>query len=1431
MSMEAGLADDDRTIPYRITLDRSDVWQAVSDVETAATRIANSLSGLSTNMVSNAFAANLPGAPPAMGTALNPAMGAMWLAQQQAMAGMPMAMSPMAALAQDAFQQQALLAGPSPMGGFGPSFTKPFGGAPVIDPFRPTMSTPYNVNMGYLQQFGPTGAPGDPRRSRLIFGMGEGSVFDQLRVAAQMAVFGRTPNDNLEDSMYRQMERRRDYFGQNLAGLARFGMFDLGIGAVGGLLGGAAGMALGGPVGSAALGFAGSMVGGVVNQTIGALARPYERMSNEFANYVAPFVRESRLGGGIDTRERMGVMRDMARIVGSDSFFTSREYQELVRIGGETGMFRFTGQTSQALQGIKNLREAVVTLFKIGVPAREHLQTIDTMINQIGISPFNPQMFANTMGQLTIAAQSAGMSTSQMVQASAPAGQMFASQGMGLAQGQMIHARHLAIGGELQRRGVLAPADMAYFGGNEGLATALTGATAAGFRTPFGQTYLANLFAPGGANMLAAMQGQAIPFSQVISGASTLAQNPMRLRTLQALMPRLLHNTPGLQESFDETALQNFRDMFPGSVGPDGKANLEHFMAFQAVTQGWTDQQLNAQYSRVAGGGEAAAGIRRSIADEVGKRSMETRRGPSIPRRFQKFLDRTVRQGAVGFWADISDWGLDRADDVENFLYGTYRYKPGAVADLARGGGETHIARANRIMEGLGTVGTAYGGPADPMAADWDTGRRLAIKDAVGRHDVQEQFLQLAQSQGGMTAAQAQGTLANMLAGAGTGPQAEAILNRVTALPTTLNTALSQVTADFRNRNSAFREDLDRAIASDTTLRTNADRDVARRITRNQLSEAQAAALDPDMVRRAQTVVGMVTTKKRQSQQVHVRALEALRSYRDNDDPSARALGRAGLRRLDGRESEFWAIDDEDARYDAFSQAIHGKRYADLDDREQRQVGYAMAASGEGQASPFDRDPLGTAAIDVSLVASATLAGAMFGGLPGAAVGFVGSSVGVLGASLGQRAFSGRESRAGRFYRQGDQRFLDERMLGLEQTNKRLETQAREMGGKLGDAAKYGSGGEQVANAGMLKRMTLAQLAMASGGDRGRFDALLAQAGLSKDDDLKAILNESGLNTTNFDRGVVDSYFKDVESRIGQFGGMQSDVLWGAWEDLSTRKPEDLAKNFGRFVTRERDLDRIREGGSPLSEDERRRVRDAFGLGAWDLRGGKAQALGSALEGTGADVDKTMAMLMLLEQDNEAALKLGLSGGLVRSLRRVGSSLSGGQLDTESLVPVFRQMGYDAEGAQEVAQDYVNRQADGSLDKEELKAKFLQAAGGILRGGYVGESLGGGTFAGQGILGAAAGSGLTASEQEQARFAQALENFTNKFSQAEFPKLSGEIAQLQEVIGRKDGATGLAGAIQKLDNTLTPLAKAAEGGMMNVRLKDIETNDKLKIET
>jgi hypothetical protein len=650
-------------------------FQALTD---AAYRAANSLSAISTNAIgqtaqAQGFANGVPATPPGMPPFA--AYGAFQAAMYGAQAS---PFSPQASIARDMFASQMAMMGPMGMGAAGGAgnlampggIATPFGD-PTVNPFLRAGAANYQLPTPLLAGAGAPGQPFDPVRSRFLMGTGEGSLLNSLYQMGIRSATGGVVSDNLEDPIRRKIERMQEYTADNLyrigmggAGLAAsFGGAGLGAmagaGLSTGLLGGAAALPLG---------LAGGLVGGLVAPMaidyLDRRASVYRTGAREMRDYMTPYVRGDRLGGGLTMRETQKLTRDLEHTVAKDQFFTAEDYRTLIGMAGETGMFQFAGDKEQAMKSLENMSKSVKTLFALGVSSRDQLGQISIALNQFGVSAAsNPQQLANVFQTFAGYAQSAGMSLPQLTQAAAPAAQMFAAQGIGPLAGATIAGQNLGLAGAYFRSGGSA-FDNAYFGGSQGFAQSLTNATGSMLRSPLGQFMTASAMAPGSGVMGNILSGRGTSALDFVNSMGGYAMDPLGYLGQQARMPELTQGLGGvIQPAVIESALATYREMFK----VEGPIDADHFLGF-LMRMGVAENEALAMVKAIQKMPQLAADMRRSARDQSTLGAIERRRQMSVSRRVEKFMERNLDPIATGLTTGARELSLDALDGTANFL-------------------------------------------------------------------------------------------------------------------------------------------------------------------------------------------------------------------------------------------------------------------------------------------------------------------------------------------------------------------------------------------------------------------------------------------------------------------------------------------------------------------------------------------------------------------------------------------------------------------------------------------------------------------------------------------------------------------------------------------------------------------------------------------
>jgi hypothetical protein len=655
-------SDDPTQFDARSNQSAQNLNQAADAFDSASSRLSQSVSALSTNLLGQIQQVQSGQLAQAVAPGMNPfaQMGAL------AAASYGRGMNPYApqmAMAQDMYQRQAQMS----LAGMGAAgIMTPFGD-PTINPFMTPTQPMYALPTQFLQAYGSPGQPGDPARSRFFFGTGAGSAASLAHQAIATQFFGGFGNDNLEDRVFRYAERNQQYGAENIARLTRDvsgNLASIGGGILGGMALGQLALPIPG-VGALAGGVLGGMAGFAVGDApfgmVDRMARPYRQTAMDMRDYTAPYMRGQRLGGGMSFRETLGLQRDLEKQISRDNFFNAQDYQQLIGMAGETGLFSMTSNKDQALKAVERLGDSVKTLFQLGVKSREQLDVIATSFNQLGINPSSdPHRMANVFTTLAAQAQSAGMSTTQIMQASAPAAQMAMAQGLGPLAGMQMSATNLGFGGGFFRSGMASGFDQAYFGGAQGFGQTLTRANMAMLRTGIGQTMMAGLFAPG-SNLMGTLMGQggSMTPEALIGAVGGHAMDPMGFMGMQAEMPELTQNLGNfLQPAMLDNAMQTYRQL----TGDHGQIDLRKFRGFLMAAYGLDEQAALAMTKQIGAMPQIAADARRSIGDQRSILRMEQLRRPTLARQIEKFKERTVDAFATEADVKLHEFGLGVLD-------------------------------------------------------------------------------------------------------------------------------------------------------------------------------------------------------------------------------------------------------------------------------------------------------------------------------------------------------------------------------------------------------------------------------------------------------------------------------------------------------------------------------------------------------------------------------------------------------------------------------------------------------------------------------------------------------------------------------------------------------------------------------------------------
>lgn len=655
---------DDNVIKYNIQVDTTQVQDAIDQLQRAGQVASNGVGGISSNMlgsISNAYGATGGGYFPGMG--ISPGLMAGAMAPQLAAMYSANPMSAAGQMAYSALQMQYQAMGPNAGG-----ITGAYGSPNFSLMGQP--AAPYQLPIQNMLSYAPPGFGAPPPTSQ-FFGFGAGSALDMAAMGMSRGVFGRMANDNLEDPMFRMVERRSEAFAHNLANVSRFAMMDLGMGGVGAALG----LMAGGPIGGFLGGIVGAGMGGMTNRVIDRLAAPIVAGAQDFRAYTAPFIRGDRPGGGMGMQETLEIQKELARRMTSDKWFTSKEYGELIKIAGETGVFQFTNNKQQALDAIDKLGESVKTLYSLGVKSREMLSTLSTAMNQYGIDTTNSQQMSNFFTGMAVNAKASGISTGEMVQAASASAQMGMAQGLGPAYGAGVYASSRAKAMGMMTSGAFGAFENALYGGAEGMANTLTQTHMQFLRTPVGETAMMSLMQ--NPELLGkAMQGAGLSVDQIVGGASQLAgMSPMQYMGLKARMPYFTQNLPAesMMNLVGGTLIEQFKNLRGGE-----KINPEEFIAFlQAM--GMDQRGAMLLTDTMSKGRETGKRNLQSARDLANTQMVEGLRGQDLGRMFDKFVD-GFREAPTRFKADMESWAYGHVERLEEEISGVRAYRLGPFA-------------------------------------------------------------------------------------------------------------------------------------------------------------------------------------------------------------------------------------------------------------------------------------------------------------------------------------------------------------------------------------------------------------------------------------------------------------------------------------------------------------------------------------------------------------------------------------------------------------------------------------------------------------------------------------------------------------------------------------------------------------------------------
>lgn len=1428
------MADQQGEIPYKVVIDESDVQRAINSVEQAAARAASSISGLSAN-VTGAIAnqaANMGYGPsgPGVGNALMPGLTAHMLGGQNS------AYDPRSTLARDVMMQQYAAMGPS-AGGMGPGITTPFGDA-TINVFRQPQAAPqFQVPLSYLSSFAPPGQPGDPRRDRLVFGQGEGSLIDMGWMVGGKMTTGRIGNDNLEDRMFRNIDRRAQFFAQNLQDVETFMASDV----AGGFLGGAAGATLGSGFGGPVGGLAGGIVGGVLGQaagnltaaTLGQISKPYEQMSQDFRTLTTPFVRGEKLGGGLSYREGFQVQRELAQKLAGDNFFNQQEFGDLINMAGETGVFKFSGNKDQALSAIDKLGESVKTLYALGVKSRDMLSEIDKSLGVFGVNPGqSPGQTANFYQAMAISAQSAGISVSQMTTEVAPAAQLFASQGIGMQAGARIAGLNRGIAGDLFRSGGLGAFENAYYGGAEGYAQKLTTGTAAMLRTPVGQAFTASMMAPGMENLQKAMRGETLDIPDIISGVGNYASNPGKFLGMQMLMPKLTQQLGPevLQMGILNTQIQQYRNVTGNATGP---INPEEFIGIMSRVNGLSEDEAMAQYDLITNAGKAADGMRRSSRDQYNIARIEAMRSPGIERGLSKFYDRTVGLFGARVSADLGEFNANIARNINRFLTGTYDYELGGTGSEAI---DSPMALRSQSLEAekfLREVGmSSRPTPRSPEEMTV-SGTEETVADALGGPMVETQFKEMARGAGedeGQVASYVEG-----MRGAGTlaarqSPQTARELQMIADEATGLKGAESIAQAKLDTKANVNFDRMARGRGFDVGdinaflglgyVQVGVD-DVPPRLgapsvdlSNTPRPQRELTATERGRRRVLDDLRGRSTLVDERTRASIQEEVDAGRITQDDADAYLGVQRSPAARVPSARSSS--TVDTETQNrltslaYDKVVKELENFQMENIDTisgirsyTEGRDS--AVTAMAENSAatvlSTRSRDELSgfvvTSGQGADQKTLENFAPVFFGGKGLAEL--TGSERGQLGANIAalSRNDIGANTGALRAFVDGAPKAVKSvGHMGLEELEKNRVNILDQIGstGALGGSdvrrAMEVTGKERGINAAALREMAIQQMAEESQ-DGVEFSRRLKSAGI-EDKELEVLGID--INAFQSDRATfIEDRMARINKLINKTGKGNRDKLLAAQTEMKKRgfmgigdtDEGAIIKATGEYEGYLKDLEKV--ASSSIDTETRQRIEQR--LGSDSIGGEKVSDLLSAFnEARGGRGDGINQLTDALLKDSGAMNNLGISKGFLETVSIAASSLeAGGNFTEAQATAILRQTSPELKGKdlEEQAKEMVLQQKQGDDTQRKqygLETLRLGLTSAVTRGSTtdarVGENIAGG------ILGPESLQGISKAIEQQNAVAKSLERIASQFEGGSVSDMVEQISELKKSVGQ-----------------------------------------------
>lgn len=595
------------------------------------------------------------------------------LAQQAGSLGM----GPMSALAQQAYVQSAQS---TPVSPFMASMVTPMGTA-LMDPFQRMGTGNYVLPTGLLA--GSVGAEHFTARQSaktladVGFDLTTRALGRSLRTASDYlgfpllgsmtpsAGFGLNPS-RLDQPVYRTQMEVAERYGDVMAGMG-------GNLLRGGLTLGTGALTLGSILGTGGLGIPAGLAAYALGSTVDYAfnAKDSFRQFGRLYSDATATTHRSRLGGGATRQQSADFITGTSKLIDKDDFLFQDDYRNLFETGNTLGFLTATNtpeKTVNALDNIqKNLKSALVVGHKLKEFAADMEQARALGIDLAG----SPRAFATNMTAFGVNAFSANMSNSQMLQAAASAGGLYAGQGLAPIIGGRIHSANLALAGEAIRMGSYNVADQAYYGGQTGIANALTQGYATLNRTGLGQaTLLASMQNPNFGSLLT--QGGGGVNSLINSGALNMSVSDYS---------NLLYRMPEFSRGLDPNSMGIHQlgaviNSLPNNLrGTDGKF-APGTLAMVLQSMGLPPDQARLMVRQLETAESTTQGQRESLENKAKTLAIETiRPTPTIfsnPRVwFNKQLERIVNPYS-------SSWA---ASEERTAGYFEHKYMHGMLGD------------------------------------------------------------------------------------------------------------------------------------------------------------------------------------------------------------------------------------------------------------------------------------------------------------------------------------------------------------------------------------------------------------------------------------------------------------------------------------------------------------------------------------------------------------------------------------------------------------------------------------------------------------------------------------------------------------------------------------------------------------------------------